>query len=230
MFRTIFYISSFTMVAGCGTLSAVTPMEPGEHRVGATFGGPFTTNLGPPIPVPNLILEARSGVEPVAGMPVDINYGLNATTLAFGLVGVHGGASIHLLENEGWRPGLSVTEKLHLYNNYLDFSKPAETRTYWGINEFDVTASWAIGNHRLYIGGSDILDLADPELLVAPFAGVELTPGGDGPSFQIESRILGANFSPEIWDLTWLTIGEEPGNGLISITASVSWALGAEGE
>ena len=202
-------------------------MEPGQHRVGATFGGPFTTNLGPPIPIPNIILEARSGLEPIAGKPVDINYGLNATAIAFGLMGVHVGGSVHLLENQNWRPGLSFTERLHLYNNFLDFSKPAETRMLWGLNEFDITASWSVGNHRLYIGGSDILDLSDPELLIAPFAGVELNSGGNGPTFQLETRVLGANFSPEIWDLTWLTVGEEPGYGLISITASASWVLGA---
>ncbi len=230
MFRLILYLSSFTLVLGCGTLSAAAPMEPGQHRVGATFGGPFTTNLGPPIPIPNLIVEARSGLEPMAGKPVDINYGVNVTAIAFGLMGVHVGGSVHLLENHNWRPGLSLTERLHLYNNYLDFSKPPETRMLWGLNEFDITASWSVGNHRLYIGGSDILDLSDPEFLIAPFAGVELTPRGDGPTFQLETRILGANFSPEIWDLTWLTVGEEPGYGLISITASASWVLGAEGE
>ena len=54
-------------------------MEPGQHRAGVTFGGPFTTTLGPPIPIPNLIVEGRSGLEPVAGRPLDVNYGLNAT-------------------------------------------------------------------------------------------------------------------------------------------------------
>ena len=47
-------------------------------------------------------------------------------------------------------------------------------------------------------------------------------------AIQLESRVLGANFSPEVWDVTFLTVGEEPGHGLISITASVSWALGTE--
>jgi hypothetical protein len=203
-------------------------MEPGQHRVGATFGGPFTTTLGPAIPVPNLIIEARSGLEPIAGKPLDVNYGLNATAIAFGQLGLHGGASIHLLETDGWRPGLSVTERLHVYNNYMDTTKPLETRMFWGLNELDITASWALGTHRVYVGGSNIVDLADPELLVAPFAGVELKPKNKRVSFQLETRLLGANFSPDIWDITWLTVGEEPGNGLISITASASWALGKE--
>ena len=60
-----------------------------------------------------------------------MNYGLNATAIAFGQLGVHGGASIHLLEGSGKRPSISVTERLHLYNNYLDTTKPLETRKFW---------------------------------------------------------------------------------------------------
>ena len=215
-------------LSGCGTFNAARPMEQGEHQVGVTFGGPFTTTLGPPIPVPNIIVEGRSGVQPVAGKPVDINYGLNTTAIAFGLMGLHGGASIHLVEGHGWRPNVSVTERLHLYHNYFDRTKPMETRMFWGLNEFDVTASWALGPHMVYIGGSDVIDLADPELLIGPFLGFEFKPEDRRVGFQLETRILGANFSPDIWDVTWLTIGPEPGQGLISITASASWKLGKE--
>ena len=224
---TLFFTALFVL-SGCGTLNAARPMDAGQHRVGVTFGGPFTTALGPPIPVPNLIVEGRSGIEPIAEKPVDLNYGLNITGIAFGQLGLHGGASIHLVENDGWRPGISVTERLHIYNNYFDSTKPLETRMFWGLNELDVTASWALGNHMVYIGGSDIVDLRDPELLVAPFVGVDLQPEGRRVGFQFESRLLGANFSPEIWDVTWLTVGETPGYGLVSITASASWALGGE--
>ena len=214
------------LLSGCGTLSAARPMEAGEHRVGATFGGPFTTALGPPIPVPNLIIEGRSGLKPVGEKPVDVNYGINATGIAFGQMGLHGGASIHLLEPAGARPGLSVTERLHLYNNYFDQTKPPETRMFWGLNEFDVTASWALREHRLYAGVSDVVDLSDPELLISPFLGVELQPADRRVCFQVESRVLGANFSPEVWDVTWLTLGGTPGYGLVSVTMSASWALG----
>jgi hypothetical protein len=230
MFRILSLLLTLSFLSGCGTLNAARPMEPGQHRAGVTFGGPFTTTLGPPIPIPNLIVEGRSGLEPVAGRPLDVNYGLNATGIAFGQLGLHGGASIHLVEGSGKRPSISVTERVHLYNNYLDTTKPLETRKFWGLNELDVTLSWALGRHLVYVGGSDIVDLADPELLLAPFLGMELQPKDRRIAFQLESRLLGANFSPEVWDVTWLTVGEEPGYGLISITASASWALGKEKE
>ena len=222
----LFLLPLLHPVMACGTLNAAHPLQAGEHRVGASFGGPFTPSLGPPIPVPNLIIEARSGLNPLGSMPLDVNYGLNLTAIAFGQMGVHGGASLHLLEGQGKRPSLSVTERLHLYNNYLDKTKPRETRMLWGANEFDITASWKLGGHHFYFGGSNILDLADPELLLSPFVGIDLHPEKKRVAFQIEARVLGANFSPEIWDISWLTLGGEPGYGLISVTVSASWALG----
>ena len=44
--------SALLFTSGCGTMSAAYPLDEGEHRMGVTFGGPFTTTLGPPIPVP----------------------------------------------------------------------------------------------------------------------------------------------------------------------------------
>lgn len=224
--KPILSIAVLPAIAACGTLSASHPLDAGDHRVGVTFGGPFTTSLGPPIPVPNLIVEGRSGLEPLADMPIDINYGVNVTSIAFGLMGVHGGASLHVLEGEGWRPNLAITERLHLYHNYFDTTKPSETRMFWGLNELDLTASWGLGSHYLYAGVSNVLDLADPEFLVSPFVGLDLQPENRRIGFQLETRISGINFSPEIWDVSWLSLGAEPGYGLISVTASLSWALG----
>ncbi len=223
------------VLAGCGTMNAARPLDPGQHMVGVTFGGPFTTSLGPPIPVPNLIVEGRSGLEPIGGKPVDVNYGVNALAAAFGLMGLHGGATVHFLEQDGARPALSVTESVHFYNNWLDNTKPKESRKGWGLNELDVTASWNMGHHLFYLGGSDIIDMADPELLVSPFLGVVLQPEERRFRFQVESRLLGANFSPEVWDLSWLSPGassvegeEAPGRGLVAITLTAAWKLGGK--
>ena len=230
------FLISVVGLVGCGTMNAARPLDPGDHMVGVTFGGPFTTSLGPPIPVPNLMIEGRSGLEPIGGKPVDVNYGVNALAAAFGLIGLHGGATMHFLEQDGARPALSVTERVHFYNNWLDNTKPKESRKPWGVNELDVTASWNMGPHLVYLGGSDVIDMADPELLVAPFIGVVLQPEEKRFRFQVESRLLGANFSPEVWDLSWLSPGassvegeEAPGQGLVSITLTAAWKLGQSG-
>ncbi len=211
--------------AGCGTMNAARPLDPGAHQVGVTFGGPFTTQLGPPVPIPNLVLEGRSGLKPLGSMPLDVNYGWNLTPLAFGFTGMHAGASIHTLEQNGAVPAVSLTERVLFYNNYLDSTKPAETRTWWGVNEIDITASWKVGNHLVYTGISDAIDFGDPELLITPFVGTELRPKGGRFAWQLESRWLGANFSPDVYDVSWLNTGD-PGSGLFTFTIGAAWNVG----
>ena len=223
-FQLLFLAMSLFVWGGCGTMNAARPLDAGEHRVGFNFGGPFTTSLGPPIPVPNFVVEARSGLEPLGSIPVDLNYGLNMTMFAFGVTGLHTGASFHLLEQNGAAPALSVTERLHIYNNVIG-SKPKGTKTFWGLNEFDVTASWLAGHHILYVGMSDAIDFGDPELLISPFLGAELRPKGKGFAWQLESRWLGANYSPEVYDVSWLNTGD-PGHGLFTFTVGASWTIG----
>jgi hypothetical protein len=220
-------LSAF-LLGGCGTMNAARPLEAGEHRLGFNFGGPFTTSLGPPIPIPNLVVEGRSGLKPLGTLPIDLNYGLNMTTFAFGVTGFHTGASVHVLEQNGAWPALSVTERVHVYNNVLGSGKPKETQTWWGLNEFDLTASWLAGHHILYVGMSDALDMGDPEWLISPFFGTELRPKGGRFAWQLESRWLGANFSPDVYDVSWLNTGD-PGHGLFTFTVGASWKLGAGG-
>jgi len=226
MYRFNFLLLALSLFVwgGCGTMNAARPLDPGEHRVGFNFGGPFTTSLGPPIPVPNLVVEARSGLKPLGSVPVDLNYGLNMTMFAFGVTGLHTGASFHLLEQNGAAPALSVTERVHLYNNMIG-SKPEGTKAFWGLNEFDLTASWLAGHHVLYLGMSDAIDMGDPELLISPFFGAELRPKGKGFAWQLESRWLGANFSPDVYDVSWLNTGD-PGHGLFTFTVGASWTIG----
>ncbi len=214
-------------LAGCGTMNAARPMQPGTHQVGVNFGGPFTTSLGPPIPIPNLVVEGRSGLKPLGPIPVDVNYGMNLTTLAFGVVGIHGGGSVHLLEQNNALPALSVTERVHVYTNKLDGSKPKESRAWWGLNELDLTASWSMGNHLIYTGVTDHIDMADPELLIGPFVGTELRPKGGHFAWQLETRWIGANFSPEVYDVSWLNTGD-PGHGLFTFTVGAAWTLGGK--
>lgn len=218
-------IGASVFLAGCGTMNAARPLDPGTHQVGVTFGGPFTTQLGPPVPIPNLVVEGRSGLNPLGSVPWDVNYGVNLTPFAFGMTGLHGGASFHPLSQQGARPAVSFTERLLVYNNLLDSTKPAEARAWWGLNEIDVTASWKLGHHLLYVGMSDAIDLADPEWLISPFIGTELRPKGGRFAWQFESRWLGANFSPDVYDVSWLNTGD-PGNGLFTFTVGAAWNLG----
>ncbi len=208
-------------------MHAARPLPPGTHQVGVNLGGPFTTSLGPPVPIPNLIVEGRSGLPALGEVPVDLNYGTNLTTLAFGTIGVHGGGSFHFLRQVRSWPSLSLTERVHLYTNHLDTTKTKDVRALWGINELDLTLGWGLGQHLLYTGLSDAIDLANPELLISPFLGTELRPRGGRFALQLESRWLGANFSPEVYDVSWLNTGD-PGHGLFTLTIGLAWRLGDE--
>jgi len=225
-FQFLLIVLCMATASACGTMNAARPMPAGEHQVGVNFGGPFTTSLGPPIPIPNLVVEARSGLKPLAGLPADVNYGMNMTVMAFGVVGVHGGGSLHLLEQQNAIPAISVTERIHVYNNKLDGAKPKESRAWWALNELDITTSWSMGNHLLYTGLTNHIDMADPELLIGPFIGTELRPKGGSFAWQLESRWVGANFSPEVYDVSWLNTGD-PGHGLFTFTVGAAWTLGA---
>ena len=225
LFTPCFMAAAALLSSACGTMNAARPLDAGTHQVGVTFGGPFTTQLGPPVPIPNLVLEGRSGLKPLGSTPLDVNYGLNVTPLVFGVTGLHTGVSVHPIEQQGARPAVSFTERVLFYNKLLDSRKPAETRTVWGLNEFDATASWQIGNHLVYTGLSNAVDLADPELLLTPFVGTELRPKGGNFAWQLESRWLGSNFSPDVYDVSWLNTGD-PGNGLFTFTVGAAWNVG----
>jgi len=211
---------------GCGTLNGAQPLAEDEHLVGVTFGGPVLMALGPPIPVPNLVIEARSGLPSLSGMPFDVNYGLNVTAAAFGVMGVHGGASLGVRPGQGWMPSIAVTERLFINHNYFDTTKEAETRGHSLVNQIDVTFGWRLGRHLLYAGLADYLDLGHPTLLLGPFVGTEVRPGSGDFLLQFELRHMGATFDPEIADVEFLSTG----TGVIAFTFSLGWTLGAEEE
>ena len=160
MLRKTFVISALGLSVGCGTLNSARPLEKGEHVAGVTFGGLLITQLGPPVPVPSLVVEGKSGIAPIGGRTTDVNYGINATALAFGTVGLHGGLATQLSESQGWIPSVSVLQRLYVYSNYTDFTNPAESRGFFALNQVDVTMGWDIKRHLGYMGVA--LTLGEP--------------------------------------------------------------------
>lgn len=220
--RTILFITSLFMSA-CGALNTARPLDKGEHKVGITGGGAVLKALGPPIPLPNIVVEGQSGLSPVQGRPLDVNYGINTTALAFGTIGLHGGMSHLLLDQNGVAPSLSMTERLHFYNNWLDNTKDSDMRKAFFLNQVDLTAGWNIKRHLGYVGLANYLDIADPELTLAPFAGIQLN-SKKSLFLQAETRYLAINRQPEIVDVPFATFGY----GALSITGSVGFTFGGE--
>ena len=222
MLRKLILFLSCGMFIGCGALNTARPLAQGENAVGVTFGGLLVTQLGPPIPVPNLVLERKTGIAPIGGRPTDVNYGINTTALAFGTVGVHAGITTLLAEQKGWMPSVSVLERLHVYSNYTDFTNPMESRGIFALNQIDLTMAWDVKRHLGYVGVANYVDLIDPELNIAPFAGFAYHTKKRF-FWQLESRYLAANRTQDVDDISVYSFGE---NGGLSVTASFGWKLG----
>ncbi|MDP6931307.1 MAG: hypothetical protein QGG40_00255 [Myxococcota bacterium] len=209
------------LATACGTMNTARPLDPGEHAVGLTFGGPIVDVNDSWLPLPNAVLEGRTGLNPVASRATDVNYGLNLTGIAFGLAGLHGGVSHTLGLQDGYRPHVSVSNRLFLYNNYPDGRKAADAKGFWVLDQLEVTASWALGHQLVYSGLAEYLDLGAPGLLLAPFAGVEL--GGSGRvRTQLELRHMAANRVQDVNTIRWLN----PGTGALQITVGLHVKLG----
>ena len=219
--RVAVLLSAALSAIGCGTMNGARPLEQGKHAVGLTFGGPLLTSLGPAIPLPNLVIEGKSGLDPIKGRATDLNYGLNATAAAFGIVDVHAGAS-HLLKAQGASsPAISITERLHLASNHLDTTKPSETRAFYAMNQIDFTVSREFSRQLVYGGGAlywNFVNTPSP----AYFVGTQLRPMKGRFSIQLEARHMAVGFVPEIQDVSWYS----PGSGVLSVTAGIGFDFG----
>lgn len=212
-------------LGGCGTMNTARPLDQGEHAFSLTFGGPLLKFGGAAIPLPNAVVEGRSGLPPVLDRPLDLNYGINLTAATFGVVELHGGASWLLLDEQGARPALSVSDRLFFATNGLDRRK--EEHGVWALDQVELTASWSPGQHLVYAGAAQYTDFSNPRLLLSPFVGTQLDfarPGGFG--LQVEARYMGINALQEADTLKWVTFGR----GAFAPFLGVSYTLPARGE
>lgn len=208
---------------GCGTLTTARPLEPGEHVVGATFGGPILDAGFVTTPLPNLIIQGRSGITRLADRPLEVDYGINLTAAAFGQVGIHGGTSWLALDQNGGVPALSVTERLFFYDNHLNMDRPPELRASYLMNQLEVIASWDTPRLLPYVGMGVYLDFVEPVPMLTPSLGtaIHLGPAWD---LQLEGRYYAVNRTNDYGSLNWVT----PGPGALGMTISASRRFGGQ--
>ena len=205
-------VGLLSLVVGCGTLHSARPLDKGKHQFGATLGGPMVQFGGAYIPLPNVVVQGRSGLPSLVERPFDVDYGLNLTGLAFGIVGVHAGANWQLVEQANGVPALTLSNRLWLQSNVLDLSKPFSRRTAWAADQLELTFSYKFGKHLLYFGASEYLDFSNPDLLFTPFIGTDFQLGKRF-GLQVEFRYFAANKSQPVKTVTWLS----PGTGGIGL-------------
>lgn len=192
--------------SGCSTLNSARPLPEGTHQAGLTIGGPMVMLFGAPIPLPNAIVEGRHGVTTVAERPLDINYGLNLTATAFGILQVHVGASYLIMPQDEASPALSVSNRLFLASNFLGAGDKADPDAkFWAANQLEFTASWLLGDHLLYVGLGQYIDFGNPELTLTPSLGADFDPGETG-GFRIhtEVRYYAINQPHEVSAVKWV--------------------------
>lgn len=213
------------LLAGCGTMNSARPLAEGEHAFGLTFGGPLLKLGGTPIPLPNAVIEGRSGLPALKDHPFDLNYGINLTAATFGVAQMHAGASLQLLAQQGGIPAVSLSDRLFFATNGLDRRK--EDHGAWGMDQVELTASWALQQQLVYGGLAQYTDFANPRLLLTPFLGAQLDfgrPGGFG--LQLEARYFGVTALQETNTLKWVTFGR----GALAPMLGVRYTLPARGD
>jgi hypothetical protein len=198
-------------------------LEPGSHELGLTLGGPFVVVGGAPIPLPNANLEGRSGVAAPLERELDVNYGINLTGLAFGILQMHAGASWLLLDQRGAVPAIALTDRIFFATNALGLKwKPEGEALGWAANQIELNLSWLLGGQLLYAGLAEYLDFGNPSLTLTPVLGAVFDPAPareTGVRLHLEGRWFAVN-QPHVLDtVTWV-----PNNrGGIGVALGVSY-------
>jgi hypothetical protein len=158
------------------------------------------------MPLPHANLEGRSGLPRLLERPVDVNYGLNATGIAFGILQAHVGMSWLLVEERGFWPALSVTNRVFLAANVLGVGDRAPGSVgFWGADQLELTASYLFGQQLVYAGLGQYFDFQSPRLLLTPSLGVVVDPGAvDGWRLFIEGRYFAINQTKELVTVRWV--------------------------
>lgn len=195
------------------------PLEPGQHAVTATFGGPITNvpNIGT-IPLPNLTIEGRHGME----HHLDVSYGLHLLPLAFGVAGAHLGGSWQLFDQpNSLVPALTLAEKMFVFTNAIDARK-TKAATYM-LSETDLLASWEFFDQLGWLGLAAYFPFNEPQLHVAPVAGVEIHPGLDWLRIGFEARWLNPAVNQTYAVVDWVSPGDQ---GAIQVTGGLAFVFG----
>ncbi len=165
------------LITGCGTVSTVRPLEPGQNAVAVSVGGPIVTLPGiGDLPLPYSVLRYRWGVL----KSLEAHIGLHPTMLAFGTIGLEAGLSYEIIHGKKLLPSLVL----------------GANPTFW-VNPFNVAAgfspeveaifSWIVCDKLLlYSGGQTFFQLEKPYAAWAGLLGAEYRLGYAGVDLEVK--------------------------------------------
>lgn len=213
-------------LVGCATLTGARPLEQGQHELGANLGGGVVMLDGSPIPLPNVLVQGRSGLPRLAGQPFDVSYGLDLTGLPFGVLPVEVGADWLLVNQVGPWPALALTNNVWLATNAPGLPYKADPQLQlWAADQLEVNASWYAGKQLFHVGLAEYLDFGAPSLALSPSAGVRIDPSPkdyEGMQLHAEARWYGVNRTQQVDTVSWATTP----HGIFGATLGVSWIFG----
>ena len=161
-------------IAGCSITRNVRPVGAGNAAAGLSLGGPFFTNLGPPVPVPLIALFGRYGVT----NRLDVDLGLHMPTVR--AVGIDAGAAYLVLEPAGGVPAVMLGARLALLGNGRAMGRGVNPNTgkLYALEphlfeEIYGTASWQVGDWLLYSGLSAFMQLERGNVRPTLYAGTQ---------------------------------------------------------
>ena len=134
---------------GCSTVRQVRPLEPGDHSVAMSVGGPLFSDLGFPIPVPVISVDYQYGL--LDGLSVGGAF--HITPVFFGLFGmIETNVTVGLMDQTGFLPATSLHVNCILLS---DFS------TSWLVfPELGIVPSWNLTDEiLLYVGATALVNL-----------------------------------------------------------------------
>lgn len=206
-------------------MTGARPLEPGEHAASVTLGGGML-HLGGPLPIPNAVVEGRHGVTKVADKPLDVHYGLNLTSLAFGIAQLHAGGSLLLAEQNGAVPALAVTDRVWFATNALGPGLRADPKLQaWGADQIELAASWEVGNQLLYTSLAQYFDFRNPVLTLTPAVGAVWDFGEPGGvQLQTELRWYGAHRPDPYNSIVW----EPQSIGILGASIGFGYKFGGD--
>lgn len=222
-------VASVACGASCTTFNNARPLDPGQHAAMATLGGPLTNVPGVgTIPLPNVTLEGRSGLKPLFGSHLDVNYGLHVLPAVFGVYGGHVGAAAQVVDEDGWIPALTVGQRFFFFTNVLDPRKGRKDG--FLMSQTDLTASYRFFDSQLLYGGLTMylpLDAGARVPRFAPVLGVEAhLPkdwGTQWLALQLETRWLSPDVDQRFAVVDWVSPGDR-GAIAVNLGVAVRWS------
>lgn len=190
MRKIVLYLLLLSTVLSCAPVRFVKPLEKNQSAISVSLGGPLIDFSNLTIPMPLLSAAYGYGIDStLTGFA-----GVNITSAAYGNAQLDLGITKQLLQQNGYRPAISITPVANLIYRNKDANK--------FYPQVDISAFWEYNNKRdlVYAGLSNWFELASSKSynqdqthhwLVTPLVGQTFI--RKKWDFTIEAKVLASN-------------------------------------